>query len=194
MRLMKMAKVKEIERLERDLKKSKKKISEEFIYAKDLSENLKRIENDDTNVAIKDLKKSFMILKWMGRRERKADKYLSKVLADLKAMEEILPADLKERAEKFLEELKITEENLEKLASHHVGEIKKDLDDVLTEEQLIYVYQNKRDPKSQSLKGALQVFFNKAEKDVQRLVKWVESVEAVLSEIEGFERFLQRAA
>jgi hypothetical protein len=182
--------VEEVEHLKKDVERAVGRVAAEYSYAKDLEEDLKKIESDTADDAIKDAKKGLKILRWIGRGERRAHRSEMKIIDELKALGNILPDKLKEQEEKLLQELVIADGKLVKAASMYTGDLRKELIDIQTDEQLLKRLEEKGD--GEKVKQDLQRLFKDAERIVTDLIKWIRGTEVILKNIEGFERVLEK--
>jgi hypothetical protein len=182
--------VEEVENLKKHVEQAIGRVAAEYSYAKDLEKDLKRIENDSAEAAIKDAKKGLRILRWVGRGERRAHRSEEKIIDELKALGDILPAKLKDREEELLKELVVADGKLVRAASMYTGDLRKELLAIETDEQLLKRLDEGEN--GDKVKGDLQHLFKSAESEVNELIKWIGATEAILKEIEGFEKSLEK--
>jgi hypothetical protein len=182
--------VEEVENLKKHVEEAIGLVAAEYSYAKDLEKDLKKIEADGAEAAIKDAKKGLRILRWIGRGERRAHRSEVKIIHELKALGEILPAKLKDREEELLKDLVVSDGKLVKAASMFTGDIRKELLAIETDEQLLTRLSDGEN--GDKVKSDLQQLFKSAESEVSELIKWISATEAILKEIEGFEQALEK--
>ena len=182
--------VEEVEHLKKHVERAIGKVAAEYSYAKDLEKDLKRIESDTADAAIKDAKKGLRILRWIGRGERRAHRTEMKIIDELKELGKILPEKLKKQEEALLRDLVVADGKLVKAASMYTGDLRKELLDIETDEQLLKRIEKKGD--GQRVKQDLQRLFKDAERIVADLIKWIGATEAILKNIEGFEQVLEK--
>ena len=182
--------VEEVEQLKRQVEKAIGLVAAEYSYAKDLETNLKKIEGDKADVAIKDAKRGLRILRWIGRGERRAHRSEEEIITELKSLGKILPNNLKKQEEELLQQLEIAEGKLVKAASMFTGDLRTDLLNIETDEQLIS--RLKDGENGEKVRKDLQRLFKNANAGVTELIKWIGTTEAILRTIEGFEQTLER--
>ena len=182
--------VEELDRLDKHARNAIKWIAAEFKYTNDLHEFLEKVKNEGAEEALRDVKKAFRALRYVGRAERRADRSETAVLEDLKALEEILPQNLKHVDEKLIEELDIGKKKLIELASIFTGKLRGELKDIREEESVLEHYEKKDnipEAKLEAIKRELTQLVDEAEGEVEELIKWIGETEAVLEKIEkGF--------
>lgn len=184
--------LKELKDLREDTKRAKDWVAAEFSYAKDLQVQLKEIEKSDVGVAQKRIRSGLKILRWVGRGERRADRYEKRVMEELKKLENLLPKALKDEEEDLSRELEVVEAKLVRAASIFTGDLRKELLDLKTDEQLLEHLQKKNPHEADKIKILLQQLAQKARQGVDELIKWIGATEAVLKKIEGFEAKLEK--
>ena len=74
-----------------------------------------------------------------------------------------------------------------------MGELREELNDIRTEEALLKRLKGK-DGDAKNLKAKLAHTFNNVENEVKELIRWVQSTQAILKNIEGFESELEEMA
>jgi len=185
--------VEEIEHLKKDVEKAIGRVGAEYSYAKKLLDQLKEIENKEPDEALKEIRKAFHFLRWVGRAERRTDQSEKKIIAELKELGPLLPQKLKEHEEKLLKQLEVAEAKLVKAASivSFTGELRDDLRKIQTDEQLLKKLEGKDGEK---IKADLQKCFKDAEDGLKDLITWVSATETILENIEGFQSELEKLA
>ncbi len=190
--------VKELDELEGKTLQAIKWTAAEFKYVNNLKEILEKVENESADEAIKDLRKAFQALHYIGRCEYKAEKNEEGVLEALKEIEKILPENWKEIDQKLVEELNVARAKLIDLASQFTGKLTGELKKIRKEEVTIEHYEDKKktNPKViDKLKSELTALLKNAESEVNELVEWIRTTEAVLEKIEkGFVEKLKELA
>ena len=135
--------LKELEDLKKDTKRAEDWVAAEFGYAKNLQGQLKEIEESDVDAAQKRIRTGLKILRWVGRGERRADRYEKDVMNELKKLGDILPKTLKDEEEGLSQELGVVEAKLVRAASIFTGDLRNELLDLKTDEQLLAHLQKK---------------------------------------------------
>ena len=164
--------------LKNDVKNAMAQVAAEYSYAETLRDHLNEIEEGPGFWEKKDkkaMKKAFRILRWLSRGERQADKYEKRVIGDLKEFGKHLSARLKGKEEELLAQLEIAEKKILVQASFYQGELRKDLNNIQTEEQLL-----EKVREDETLKKELVSFWAKIKADVNELIKWLSSIEEIL--------------
>ena len=96
--------VEQVKDLDKKLKDVVGRVAAGYSFAKDLANDLKKIESDEPDQAKKDVKKGFRLLRWIGRAERRINRDEKRIVVDLKELEEMgLPDDLEAEDEKVQE-------------------------------------------------------------------------------------------
>jgi hypothetical protein len=183
--------VEELEELKEDVEKTIGRVAAEYSYARDLQNQLKNIENEEPDKALRDVKKGLRILRWVGRSERRVDQSEKAIIKELKALGKIIPENLKDEEERLLKQLEVAEKKLVKAASIFTGDLKKELLAIQTNEQLLEKLEKDEENK---IHQNLQRLFREAEMGIAELIKWIKGTEAILEKIEGFEQRLERMA
>ncbi len=183
-----MAKLKKIKE---DIKAAIGLVASEYSYAKDLQAKLEILDREETDKALRDTKKGLKILRWVGRGERKVDRSEQRIMEELNELGKILPKTLAEEEQRLLDALKISEAKLVKAASIFTGELREELLEIETDEQLLEKLQGRDGSKIQA---DLQNCSRKARASLDELLQWVSSTESILKEIAGFEEKLERMA
>ncbi|MBU0457049.1 MAG: hypothetical protein ABH824_03490 [Nanoarchaeota archaeon] len=185
--------VKELKLLKEDVEKAIGRVAAEYSYTRDLQDKIEQIEKEaeESDAALRDAKKGFRILRWIGRAERRVDQSEIRIIDELKELGKILPKNLKEKEEELLKGLEIAEAKLVKAASMFTGGVREDLLNIQTDEQLLKKLKSKGNEK---IKVDLQNCFTKAKNGIKDLEKWLSATEAILKNIKGFEETLERLA
>jgi len=190
--------VEELQKLEEKTLAAIKWVSAEFKYANDLKETLEKVEKEGAEEAVKDLRKAFQALRYMGRCEYKAEKNEKEILKALKEIEKILPENWKEVDQKLVEQLEVARAKLIDLASRFTGKLGGELKKIRKEELTIEHFEDKKDSDPamiDKLKTELVSLLNTAESEVKELIKWIGGTEAILEKIEkGFVEKLKQLA
>ncbi|MBI4980552.1 hypothetical protein HZC30_03290 [Candidatus Woesearchaeota archaeon] len=184
--------LKELKNLKKDTERAKDWVAAEFSYAKNLQVKLKDIEKLETSQAEKNIRSGLKILRWVGRGERRADRYERRVMDELKKLGNILPKTLKDEEEDLSKELDVVEAKLVKAASIFTGDLRGELLELETDEQLLAHLQKKKPQEADKIKRLLHQLVEKTENEVDDLMKWIGTTEAVLKKIEGFEAKLEK--
>jgi hypothetical protein len=169
--------------LKEDVEKAVGLVAAEFAYAKSLLEHITKIEQEESDKATKDLRKGFRLLRWIARGERNAHRTELKVVTDLQSWGEELPAESKQWEEKVIKQLKVTDGKLVKAASRFKGDIRKELLEIETEEQLLEKLKKKWFFERRKIKIGLTALFKEAKSDIEQLEQWLSAMEAILGEI-----------
>jgi DNA-directed RNA polymerase subunit F len=188
----------ELQELEEKTLAAIKWVSAEFKYANDLKEILDKVEKEGAEEAVKDLRKAFQALRYMGRCEYKAEKEEKEILEALKEIEKILPENWKKIDQELVTELDVARGKLVKLASRFTGKLSGELKKIRKEELTIEHFEDKKntDPEMiDKLKAELVSLLNTAEGEIEELIKWIGGTEAILEKIEeGFVKKLKEIA
>ena len=186
-----MAEVKELKELDENTRQAVGRVAAEFKFAVDFKNELEEIEHeDDPGKAIKEAKNGIRILRWVGRAERRVDQSAKKILGNLEDLGKILPENLKTRSENLSERLTIAERKLVELASLFRGKVKKDLEEIKSDEAMLERYE-KEPEKAEHIHHHLSTLFHDAKDHIDELITWIGTTEAVLKEIVGFEDTLK---
>ena len=163
--------------LKDDVKNAMAQVAAEYSYAETLRDHLKGIEETAPweKKDKKAMKKAFRILRWISRGERKADKYEKKVIGDLKEFGKHLSSRLKGKEEEILAKLEVAEKKILVQASFYQGQLRKDLNSIQTEEQLL-----EKLGEDENLKKEIVAFWRKIKADVNELIIWLSSIEEIL--------------
>lgn len=167
------------------------KVAAEYSFAKDLQQKFARIEREEPDAALRDVKKGFRILRWIGRGQRRVDESEKDIIRELQGLGEILPQNLHAKEERLLRDLKVAEGKLVKAASRFTGELRTDLLEIKTDEQLLRKLEG---ADGEKVRSHLTKALNDAQEGIKELLKWLESTEAILKEIKGFAESLERLA
>ncbi len=190
-----MGKVKQVEKLDEDAKKAVKWLAAEFEYAQKLIAELEEIRNEtDSTKAVREAKQAISIFRWIGRGERRTNRYIQRVISELKKLGTILPPTLQTTEEKFSEQLRVAENTLVKFGSRSTSAIKSELNKIRKDESLLTGL--KKHPEIiQNIKNLLPTKIDTVEKQVKELATWIEACQAILKgEVEPFVRKLQQLA
>jgi len=190
--------VEELEELEEKTLAAIKWVSAEFKYANDLKETLDKVEKEGAEEAVKDLKKAFHALRYMGRCELKAESKEDDIKKALEKIEGILPENWKKMDQKLVTELDVARGKLITLASRFTGKLSGELKKIRKEELTIEHFEDKKntDPAMvDKLKEELKSLLDTAEEEIKELIKWIGGTEAILEKIEeGFVKKLKELA
>jgi len=189
-----MTDVEELKKLDQNLKKAIGQVGAESKYATELEEDLKKIETDEPDQAVKDVKKGIRLVNFLGRTNRYADRYEKKLVKNLIALAKILPENLKAEALKLANKIEIADAKITKESSRYVGDIRQELGKISTYEHLVERY--KDDPnKEAQVRQKLTALIQATEKAVADLVRWINMAQIILSKnIQGFDDELKKLA
>tara|TARA_Y100000310_G_C20682713_1_gene816971 strand:- start:2505 stop:3062 length:558 start_codon:yes stop_codon:yes gene_type:complete len=182
----------ELERLKGDVEDAIGKVGAEHSYAKALLQKLQKIEAEGPEDGLKDAKRGFHLVKWIGRGTRKVDRDEVKIIADLERLGERLPKRFKKDEERLLQELKIAEGKIAKAGSRVTGEIREDWKHIMTYEKLMERYDDDAGQRDK-VHRLLEETFKEAEAGIQDLVGWLETTTAILREVDTFEDRLEES-
>ena len=184
--------VEEIKSLNEDTHEAVGRLAAGYKFAKGLVSNLEKVEHDEPDQALKDVRKGLHLLRWVGRAERRIDQSEKKILTDLEELKELgLPKELQTKSEDLQTKLSIAEGELVEFASLFRGKLKKELEDIRTEEALLKEYED--DPKkAEKIHAHLISLIKDSEEEVAHLIKWMNSTQAIFREIMGFEEVLEK--
>ena len=184
--------IKAVERLGKSTETAIGFSAAEFKYVKELMADLDRIKTESPDKASRDLRQGLRLLRWVGRGERRVDRAERRILEELEELNKILPADLKRKADRLIQEVKIVEGQVLKKASMFRGNVRKELLELRTEEDLAEHYAKSSGTELERVKGYISQLVEKTKAEVQQLRKWIESTEAVLRESERFYQQLMK--
>ena len=163
-------------------------VAGEYGYSKNFKQQLERIEKEEPKEALRDAKKGMRILRWVGRAERNVDREEKEIIDVLVDLKEMLPDNLQKEEEKLMKQLKVAHAKLLTAASMFRGDVRNDLLQIETDEQLLMKL---GEDKGEKVKADLQRCFKEAEEGIDDLLKWLASTEAILKQIDGFEQRLE---
>ena len=181
----------ELKHLKSDTAKAIGWVAAEYSYAKDLVQKLEQISKEKPKEAYQDSRKAFRILRWIGRSERKAERSEEKILKKLRVLGPILPNTLRQTEEKLSKELEVVEGKLVRAASTFTGDLRKELLQIQTEEQLLARLKGEG---GERIRLYLENLFAAARAHISEFVRWEKAAEAELRQIKGFEETLERLA
>lgn len=183
--------VKELKKLDTDVSKAIERVAAEFNFAKELKNELDKIETDysDESQVSRTIRKGLETLRWVEKAERQAERYETKVQKDLNQLAKLLPVRSRARSQEYLKKLAVAHAQTLKIASTFGGSLRKKLKDLGAHEKLMsQLARNYKDSdKTLSL-------LKKVTDEVSNLIIWVESTQAILKEIRGFEQELEKQA
>jgi len=188
-----MSEIKELKKLNENLQKAIGQVGAEYSYAKELEADLKKIETDEANEAIKDVKKGIKLINYLGRTNRYAERYENRLIKNLKELSEILPENQKKEALELANKIDIAEKKITKVASRYVGELRSELKDIATHEHLVKRFAND-EKKLENVKTKLSALIKEVESEVAELIKWIQGAQAILKQIKGFDEKLHQMA
>jgi hypothetical protein len=168
-------------------------VAAEFDFARELLDDLQEIQTHRDPNNLRPIRKGFRLLRWIGRAERKVDRSLKNNLKELEQLNNILPPSLKPKKDDLASKLTIAQRQLITLASTFRGRVKGELDSILKDQKQLDRY-SKNPEEAERLRFNLQIMLKLAEGDVQKLVTWTSSVEAILKELEQYEKELEKMA
>tara|TARA_Y100000310_G_scaffold342617_1_gene446601 strand:+ start:1615 stop:2187 length:573 start_codon:yes stop_codon:yes gene_type:complete len=175
-----MGEVKELKKLDENLKRAIGEVGAEAKYADALEADLKKIETDEPDQAIKDVKKGIRLVNFLGRTNRYADRYEKRLVDNLVALAEILPDDLKQEALKLAHKIELADAKITKEASRYVGDIREELNTISTYEHLVKRYKDNPD-KAEQVKSKLTALIQAVEKAVADLSRWIKMAQVILA-------------
>lgn len=181
--------VDDLKKLRKDVEKAIGRVGAEYSYAKALLEKLEEAEREEPKPALKDMKKAMNLFKWLGRGEQEINKSEERIIRKLKDLGEILPEETKSYEEKILEQLEVVHAKLVRSFSRYMGDLRNELNEIRTEEALL-----KRAEDNEGLKVKLASTFRNVKNEIKELEAWVQSTEAVLRNIQGFEEMLEKSS
>lgn len=175
--------MKELKELQKDVQLAIDLVAAEYSYAKNIQNRLDEIEKKEPDAALKEIKVAFRILRWIGRAERKVDRSEQKIIRKMERLSGLLPAHLKGKEAKLLEQLKVAEAKLIKAASLFTGELREDLLRIKTDLQLL-----KKVKKDEKIRLDLQRLYQKSRMGASELIRWLSATETILRKIEEFDK------
>jgi len=165
------------------------------------SDSAKRIKSflDDINVADPEkvdgyLQRSFSNLAYLGKSERVSDKEIGQLVALLNELVELLPPLPKNRCKELIKRLTVARSKMVSLASRFTGELRERLNDLKKSENLLAYYLRKKEEgaKISAIQNTFMKTLKQAEDEVQGIIDWIGTTEAVLKEIQVFEGELKK--
>ncbi len=183
--------VKKLDQLKKDVEQAIGQVAAEYAYAKDLQQQLLKIDNESTDKAIADARKGFRILRWVERAERKADHSEKIIINELQELGPILPQTLQDEEKRLLTQLKVAQSKLIRAASIFDGELKKQLTTIQTDQELLLKIKGQH---TENIRSHLGAIATQAKAGVDDLLKWIAATEIILQQIEGFEKRLEQLA
>jgi len=188
-----MKMVKEVKKLDEDTREAVGRVAAGYKFVVELADELKEIELEkDTHKAVREVKQGLRILRWIGKAEKKIDRSEKKIIADLEELKELnLPMQLKTEDENLAEQLKVAESQLVKLASMFTGKVKKELEEIMTDEALLAEYEENFEM-TDKIHDHLKELFAETKSEVAKLQKWIGSTQQILRSIRGFAKTLEK--
>ena len=189
--------VKELDKIHDEAKKAIGFLAAEFKYAKEMQEHLVTLRKESTHVkeAIREADVMLKLYRWVARGERRVHRSDVKLEHLLDELEEILPSDLKSQAERFKTELKIADGHLSKFASFYRGEVKIELSEIEADEKKLRVLESVHSDKDAGVvRVRLKKELSDLEGDLNTLVTWIESNQAIVTQIDKWATDLERKA
>ena len=189
-----MSEIKELKELDENLQKAIGQVGAEYKYAVQLKENLEKIKTEKASEAIRDVKKGISLINYLGRTNRLAERYESKLIKNLKELSKILPENLKKEALDLAEKIDIAEKQITKVSSRYVGQLRGELNEIATYEHLVNKYEDDA-KKLEDVKNKLSHLIKKVGKEVDDLITWIQGAQVLLSRnIKGFDEKLHQLA
>jgi hypothetical protein len=184
--------VKEVHDLDEHTQDAIKRLAGGYSFAKDLRDKLTKIETDELDAGKRDIRKGLQLLRWVGRAERRFDRDAKKIIHDMTELKKLgLPKNLQSREEVAMKEFVVQERTLIDLASMFRGSVKKELENLLTDEALLKKYED-NPSKAQHVREHLLKLVQDCEKHVDKLTTWMESTQVVLRKIVGLDEALKK--
>lgn len=182
-----MAQIKVLKKLETDTEHAIDWLAAEYGYAKKLIDDLERIRKEEPKSAVRDLRRSFRIYRWLGRGERKINRFENRILEELEELGKILPPEMQGTAKNLKKQLEVTKAYMVKNFSLFTGEMRDELTQIKTEEQLL-----EKLKENEKLRMGLEKNFQEITREIKELEKWIASAQAILTQIESFEKKLKK--
>ncbi len=185
----------ELEKLNEKSKHAIKFLAAEFNYVKELQEEFEKLKSASAKEGAKEAKHMLGVYRWVANSERKVARDEMKIQHILVNLEKILPQEEKAKAEEYKKQLEIADGKLKRMASYWRGELKKELEQVETEEQLIA--QLEEDPEHKDatkLKQKLDHDLSELDGMLKEHSKWVQSNTAIVEHIQAWNEHLQQLA
>ncbi|MBS3166504.1 hypothetical protein J4444_05255 [Candidatus Woesearchaeota archaeon] len=180
-------------RLDRDTRDAVGRVAAQWKVAKDLEADLVRIQIEPKG-KVKDSRYALNLLKWVGRAEKRIDRSEQRIIVELDEITKLgLPPGLLSQDQQLAQKLQIQERELLKLASQFVGKIRTPLREIMLDEQLLERHM-KEPALQQQIQHALIPLVGNTRVEVVNLLRWIASTQAVLKQIEGFDRVLMKLA
>src|SRR3989344_1302559 len=175
--------------LKEEIEKTVEQVAAEYSYALALQGELEILEKEPTSKTRKELHKAFRLLRWIGKAERRVAASELSIIKELNQLSS-------EQATRILKQLKVVEAKLVRAASLYLGDLRQELQDIETYEELEQKYKHD-EIKLHSVEHKLSSLIQNTKKEVQELIHWIQATEEVLKEAKtipdpGRRSFLKR--
>src|SRR3989344_6656206 len=175
--------------LKEEIEKTVEQVAAEYSYALALQGELEILEKEPTSKTRKELHKAFRLFRWIGKAERRVAASELSIIKELNQLSS-------EQATRILKQLKVVEAKLVRAASLYLGDLRQELQDIETYEELEQKYKHD-EIKLHSVEHKLSSLIQNTKKEVQELIHWIQATEEVLKEAKtipdpGRRSFLKR--
>ncbi len=179
----------ELKKIDGILLKTINLFAAEYNEAKELEEKLNKISEEDAKQAVKDVNRALRALKWMSRAQWRASQSKNRLVKDINNLIKLLPSDKKREFESLLNKLKLADATLTKAASMFSGDLRKELLEIKTYEEL---RKKKGDEETQKLIPKLQQLISGTVEHVGEVKTWINGMLVILKSIGQAESELEK--
>jgi|SRR3989344_410513 len=151
-------------------------LSAEFKFLKKLYDDLERIENETIGEQEKDLKKDIMVVRFIGKSEKRAERDVLTILEKIK--EERKKTTSPEKLNKLLLEIEFPANQLVKEGSLYVGRLKEQLNSIRTNVALEEKYP------TEETRAIVQQEIDKLKNKVRHVMVLIAALDAALRKVE----------
>ncbi|MBT6774120.1 hypothetical protein HOA91_02005 [Candidatus Woesearchaeota archaeon] len=192
-----MVKKKDIETLEKYITLTIDWISAEYNYLEKFKSELEEIKNDPPKKIKKDFKKAVSFIRYIGRAERRANRYEKKVSKELQEINEELHPHIKDEMglnmigglsdfKNMIEDLKINGAQVVKYSSLYHGKLNEQLTKAQIEEELYEKIKTDHPKKAEQIHKHFLNMLSGLTKEIDFVEEWIASFQVSLKETEQF--------
>jgi len=182
-----------LDKIYEDAQKSEAILGSMVKFANVMSQKLKRIrqlekanQHKEIITLLRELRQK---LRWESRGDRQFNRVEGDLVKELKRLVKLLGKEQQSQDKRFIENLDIVHNALVKLLSFFVGDAKHDLHRLMKDERL-----HERVPRDQKVQAELFAAIEKLEKDVNEVLRWSKSGDALLQQLQAWTTGLARKA
>ncbi len=155
-----------------DVNNAINQVAAQYAYAQSLAEQIQRIDREYYD---QDIEKAFYILRWLGRGERKADRFEKQVIEDLKEIGDHFSLQIQAHAKTLAGQLLIAERRIINATSLHTGTLRQEFQRIETYEQLL-----SKSLDNKVLRAQCKEFIDQTRSDIEDILRWLAAVEELL--------------